>query len=111
MKRGYREWSLEEKRSAVAQMESITHGLLAAELGVEKRLLYNWRKYLRRLDDTSKREGSRERALERDNRQLKQALATKVLEADFLAGVLRRIEARRQPTSGSGEIASTRRSE
>jgi transposase-like protein len=49
MKRGYRAWSLEEKRAAVARMESMTHGLLAAELGVEKRVLYNWRKYLRRL--------------------------------------------------------------
>jgi transposase-like protein len=111
MKRGYRVWSLEEKRAAVARMENITHGLLAAELGVEKRVLYNWRNYLRRLDDTTKREGSRERALERENRQLKQALATKVLEADFLQGVLRRIEARRQPTSGSGETASTPKSE
>jgi len=33
-----------------------------------------------------------------------------VLEADFLQGVLRRIEARRQPTNGSGETASTSRS-
>jgi hypothetical protein len=54
---------------------------------------------------------SRERALERENRKLKEALATKVLEADFLQGVLRRIEARRQPISGSGETASTKRSE
>jgi hypothetical protein len=63
------------------------------------------------LDEKTKRSGSRERALERENRQLKQALATKVLEADFLQGVLRRIEARRQPLSGSGETASTKRSE
>ncbi len=51
----------------------------------------------RRLKETAQREGSRERALERENRELKQALATKVLEADFLQGVLCRIEARRQP--------------
>jgi hypothetical protein len=56
------------------------------------------------------RELSRERVLERENRKLKEALATKVLEADFLQGVLRRIEARRQPVSGSGETASTSRS-
>jgi len=59
----------------------------------------------------AKAEGSRERALERENRKLKEALASKVLEADFLQGVLRRIEARRQPISGSGETASTRKSE
>jgi transposase-like protein len=110
MKRTYRKWSLEEKRSAVARMESVTHGALAAELGVERSVLYHWRAYLLRLDRKAKREGSRERALERENLRLKQALATKVLEADFLQGVLRRIEARRQPTTGSGETASTSRS-
>jgi hypothetical protein len=56
------------------------------------------------------RGGSREQRLERENEQLKQALAKKVVEADFLQGVLRRIEARRQPSSGSGETASTSRS-
>jgi transposase-like protein len=111
MKRVYRVWSLEEKRAAVDRMGACTHGQLAAELGISKRQLYSWRDHLRRMEQTTKREGSRERALERENRQLKQALATKVLEADFLQGVLRRIEARRQPVSGSGETASTRKSE
>jgi hypothetical protein len=111
MKRVYRVWSLEEKRAAVDRMSVCTHGPLAAEFGITKRQLYAWRNHLRRMEETTKREGSRERALERENRQLKQALATKVLEADFLQGVLRRIEARRQPASGSGETASTKRSE
>jgi len=92
-------------------MEGTRHGLLAAELGIDKRQLYSWRDQLRRLDEKAHRELSRERMLERENRKLKEALATKVLEADFLQGVLRRIEARRQPTSGSGETASTKRSE
>jgi predicted RNase H-like nuclease (RuvC/YqgF family) len=111
MTRRYRVWSLEAKRAAVDRMGCCTHGQLAAELGISKRQLYSWRDHLRRLEQRTKREGSRERALERENRQLKQALATKVLEADFLQGVLRRIEARRQPVSGSGETASTKRSE
>jgi len=106
-----RKWSVEQKRAAVARMESETHGLLAAELGIDKSQLYAWREQLRRLDRRAHRELSRERALERENRKLKEALATKVLEADFLQGVLRRIEARRQPSSGSGETASTKRSE
>jgi hypothetical protein len=38
MKRTYRTWSLEEKRSAVARMELVTYGALAAELGVERRV-------------------------------------------------------------------------
>ena len=63
MKRAYLVSSLEEKRAAVVRMESVTHGILAAELGVERRVLYSWRTYLRRLDQKLKREGSRERAL------------------------------------------------
>ena len=110
MTRKYRVWSLEDKRAAVDRMSICTHGLLAAELGISKRQLYAWRDHLRRMEQTTRREGSRERALERENRKLKEALATKVLEADFLQGVLRRIEARRQPISGFGETASTSRS-
>ncbi|MES2391927.1 MAG: transposase [Acidobacteriota bacterium] len=108
--RVYRKWSVEEKRSAVARMDTITHHVLAAELGIEKRVLYKWRDDLRLAEQKVRREQSRERALEQENRKLKQALATKVLEADFLQGVLRRIEARRQPVSGSGATASTSRS-
>jgi transposase-like protein len=87
------------------------HGKIAAELGISKRLLYVWRADQVRREKVAKAESSRERALERENRKLKEALATKVLEADFLQGVLRRIEARRRPLSGCGETASTKRSE
>ena len=111
LKRGYRTWSLAEKRAAVARMDSCTHTLLAAELGIHKRVLYAWRDRIRLLDQRAKERLSRDQVLERENLRLKQALATKVLEADFLQGALRRIEARRQPISGSGETASTRRSE
>jgi transposase-like protein len=111
MKRTYRHWTPAEKRAAVAQMAVCGHGKIAAELGISKRLLYTWRAHELRLEKAAKAETSRERALERENRQLKEALATKVLEADFLQGVLRRIEARRQPASGSGETASTGKSE
>jgi transposase-like protein len=110
MKRKYRVWSLLEKRAAVDRMAVEKHSALAAEFGISKRQLYAWRDLFRRLKDTAQREGGRERALERENRKLKQALTTKVLEADFLQGVLRRIEARRRPISGSGETASTSRS-
>jgi len=111
MKGGYRHWTPAEKRAAVAQMAVCGHGKIAAELGISKRLLYVWRAHELRLEKAAKAEISRERTLERENRKLKEALATKVLEADFLQGVLRRIEARRQPVSGSGETASTRKCE
>ena len=38
-------------------------------------------------------------------------LAEKTLEADFFKGALQKVEARRQKGSGSGETASTTRSE
>ncbi|HEY5329596.1 MAG TPA: transposase [Acidobacteriaceae bacterium] len=110
VKRTYRLWTWEQKRAAVARMESTKAAVIASELGVDRRVLYTWREHVRRLDQKAHRERSRERALERENRELKQALATKVLEADFLQGVLRRIETRRQPVSGSGETAFTSRS-
>ena len=111
MWRKYRVWSLAEKRAAVDRMVTCRHAELAAELGIGKRLLYSWRKHLWSLERAQGATDSRERALERENRQLKEALATKVLEADFLQGVLRRIEARRQPVSGSGETVSTTKCE
>jgi hypothetical protein len=110
MRRTYRVWTLAEKRAAVDRMGSCRHAQLARELGIDKRLLYSWRKHLWRLEQAVEPETARQRALELENRQLKETLATKVLEADFLQGVLRSIEARRRPASGSGETASTGRS-
>lgn len=111
--RRYRRWTLEQKRQAVERMSSCRHEKLAEEIGIPKRQLYSWRKDLRRLErhleEGAEVGNSREKRLERENEQLKQALATKVLEADFLQGVLRRIEARRQPSSSSGETASTKK--
>jgi transposase-like protein len=104
-----RKWSLEEKRRAVERLRTTRHRELAKELGVEKRQLYNWRKQLRRLGEEPLAEG-REQELERENRQLREVLSRKVLEADFLQGALRRIEARRQARDGCGETASTKKS-
>src|ERR1035437_6174196 len=97
MKRPYRHWTQAEKRAAVAQMSVCGHGKIAAELCISKRRLYVWRAHELRLEKAARAEASRERALERENRKLKEALATKVLEADFLQGVLRRIEAQQAP--------------
>src|SRR6266850_4952067 len=43
--------------------------------------------------------------------RLKQVLPEKTLEVDFFKSALQKIEARRQRSSGSGEMASTTRSE
>ncbi len=104
MRRTYRRWTLAEKRAAVEQMGVCGHGKLAKELGISKRQLYTWRAYVLRLERAAKADTRKERELERENLRLKAALATKVLEADFFKGVLRRIEAQRQPVSGIDQL-------
>ncbi len=87
-------------------MKSCSPQQLAKELGIHKRQLYEWRDQLRR------RRGeppTREEQLKRENQQLQEALGRKVLEADFLQGALRRIEARRRASDGCGETASTKK--
>lgn len=108
--RRYRRWSEEEKRRAVERMASCRHEELARELGIAKRQLYMWRRELWEKEHPRAKGSVREQALERENQRLKELLATRSLEVDFLQGVLRRWEARRQPSSGSGETASTERS-
>ncbi len=106
-----RRWSLEEKRRAVERMKICGHERLARELGIHRRQLYEWRMQLARLDGTRLPVAGRQGQLERENQQLREALARKVLEADFLQGALRRIEARRQASDGCGETASTKKSD
>src|SRR5260370_13567294 len=74
MKRTYRHWTPAEKRAAVAQMAVCGHGKIAAELGISKRLLYTWRAHQLRLEQAAKAAAHPERALERENRQLEEAL-------------------------------------
>ena len=103
------------REAAVARMRhcpSIT--ALAEELGIERSLLYVWR---RKLDPEAgweeRRTGPKGEAearalrLEREVNQLKRALADKTLEVDFLAGAWQRVKARRQANSGSGAKTST----
>ena len=88
-------------------------GALAQELGVHRRMLYKWRDQLEPVDSGNgeQPENRRESTLRQENSQLKRALADKTLELDFFKGALQKIEARRQRNSGSGEMASTTRSE
>lgn len=108
--RTYRRWSMEQKRQAVDRMANCRHEDLAREIGIPKRQLYLWRREVWEKDHPGQSGSARERALERENQRLKEALATKVLEADFLQGVLLRLEARRQVRSGTGEAVSTEKS-
>jgi len=105
---------MEQKRAVVERMSSCGHEQLAAEIGIPKRQLYSWRKDVERWQlGTAKAEGglSLEQRLQWENQRLKQALAGKVVEVDFLRGALRRIEARGQRSNAAGETASTSKSE
>ena len=104
----YRRWSWEDKRRAVERMKTVSSQALAQELGIHKRQLYEWRDQLRQHRGEPP---TREEQLRQENQQLRAALGRKALEVDFLHGALRRIEARRRTNDGSGETASTKKSD
>lgn len=106
-----RSWTLAEKRRAVERMKVCGHVKLAEELEVDRRYLYRWRTQLRNLDQGLSHDAGSKKDPGAENRRLKEALATKVLEVEFFKGALRRIEARRQQTSAAGETAFTSRCE
>jgi|SRR5215469_11806587 transposase-like protein len=86
---------------------------LSEELGVHRRLLYNWRDQLDPVDvgDQAPPENSRESTLRKEVSQLKRLLAEKTMEVDFFRSALRKVEARRQKSGSTGEKASTKKSE
>ena len=85
---------------------------LAQELGVHRSVLYQWRDQLAPQDRAEWQAAGEtsESRLERENRQLKQALAEKTLEVDFFKGALQKVAARRQSNNKAGETASTTKS-
>ena len=106
-----RRWTVEQKGAAVGRMKVCGHDKLAAELKIGRRQLYAWRAQLKRLDRGLGTDRGSQKDFEQENRRLQEALGKKVLEVEFFKGALRRIEARRQSSSGSGETAFTNRCE
>ena len=113
----WKRYSLDFKRRAVAQMaecKDIT--ALARKLKLHRAVLYTWRRQLegrpekRRADLSGTRQSSREEQLQQENRLLKEALGQKVLEVDFFAAALRRVEEQRRNSTVSGGKASTPKS-
>ena len=107
-------YSRKFQRMAVARMETCEDvGELARELGVRPRCLYKWRRKLEMVEagQEASRPSTHASAHRKEIHRLKQLLAEKTLEVDFFKGALQKIEARRQRNSGSGEMASTTRSE
>jgi hypothetical protein len=80
---------------------------------VTRRCLYKWRRKLEIIEpgEEALRPSTHASAHRKEIHRLKQLLADKTLELDFFRGALQKIEARRQRRSGSGEMASTTRSE
>jgi transposase-like protein len=106
-KRGQR-YSKDFRRQAVERMNSCGNIVgLARELGVCRRVLYNWRD---QLDETTPPPGwSRELILRKQIIKLKQLLANKTLEVDFFRHALQRVGARRRQGDIPGDKASTRK--
>jgi len=87
-------------------------GDLAQELGVTRRCLYKWRAKLDVVGpgEESARANTHEASYRKQAQQLKRLLAEKTMEVDFFRGALQKVEARRQRSGASGEMASTTRS-
>ena len=101
-------YSKEFRQQAVERMNTCgSIAGLARELGVARRVLYNWRN---RIDETnlplSRR---RELMLRKQILKLKQLLANKAMEVDFFRRALQKVRARRRQPSGGGEKASTKK--
>ena len=98
------------QRMAVDRMKTSENiGALARELGVTRRVLYKWRDRLEPVapGEEAPLPNSRDVSFRKEVHQLKRLLAEKTMEVDFFKGALQKIEARRQPSGGSGETAST----
>jgi transposase-like protein len=109
--KGARQKGIEFWRAAVERVnqgESVR--AVAQALGVDRRGLERWRDRLNSGEGDVAKPRKREAALKKEVEKLKQALAEKVLEVDFLQGALHKIEVRRQKSGSGGAQASTTRS-
>jgi transposase len=109
--RRYAKYTEEFRRRAVEQMkESDNVRALARELGIDKRLLYDWRERAADLRDQRSPAHRQARKQEAETNELKRLLAEKTLEVDFFRGALQKVAARRQASNANGEKVSTTKS-
>ena len=103
-KKGER-YSQEFRQQAVQQMKVCNNVLrLSRELGIHRRLLYNWRDRLDEGNPAPVR--SREFILRKEITKLKRLLANKTMEVDFFRSALQKVGARRRQGTASGANAS-----
>ena len=101
-------YSSELRRQAIERMNACGNIVgLARELGVSRRVLYQWRDRLEQTDSSPGR--SRELILRKQILKLKRLLANKTLEVDFFRHALQRVGARRRQNFHPGDKASTTR--
>jgi transposase-like protein len=102
-------YPIEFRRVVVERMKQCNNiTLLAKELGLERKLMYNWRDQLEpRASGSQAAPQTREAKLEQENIRLKRSLADKTLELDFFKGALQKVEARRRQRKNSGGKTST----
>ncbi len=103
----------EFKRMVVERMKQCDNILaLAAELDLDRRLMYKWRDQIDPVDkgEWPPPQNSRESMLRKEVSQLKRVLADKTVELDFFKGALQKVEARRQQSGVTGGKASTTKS-
>ena len=101
-------YSSELRRQAIERMNACGNIVgLARELGVSRRVLYQWRDRMEQTDSSPGR--SRELILRKQILKLKRLLANKTLEVDFFRHALQRVGARRRQSYHPGDKASTTR--
>jgi transposase len=107
----YAKYTEEFRREAVERMKASSNiSALARELGIDKRLLYDWRERAGDLRDKRKVANRHAMHQETEIKELKRLLAEKSLEVDFFRGALQKVAARRQASNAHGETASTTKS-
>jgi transposase len=112
-KKGRGNYSEGFRQEAMVRMQACGNIVaLAKELGISRRVLYQWR-------DEGKHGGGkrrlrkprdRERELHQQLEKTKRLLGEKTMEVDFFRGALQKIEARRQNNENTGGTASTTKS-
>jgi transposase-like protein len=115
--RGYRRYPVGMKQQVVGRMKAGENvKALAGELGINRTLLYVWKRkaagqpYGSETGEPRDLRDQRIRELEAQVAQLEGALGRQVQEIDFFGAALRGIAALRRRKSGSGERASTEKS-
>ena len=90
--------------------ESTNINALARELGIDRRLLYDWRDRAADLRDKRKVANRHAMHQETENKELKRLLAEKTLEPDFSEVPCERSRLDDKSSNANGETASTTKS-